>query len=302
MKKYLSKIALFFVLMVVIDVAYGFMAEWLFAHAKGGDTGRLYYINRVQEEDILVFGSSRAIHHYDPRILEDSLGMSCYNCGKDGNGILTMYPILVNITNRYTPKVIIYEVTASFDLINEHNNDKYLSLSRPFYGDERVSELFYNIDESSRFKIYSSLYRYNGWLMSMLSDNLHPSNSDIKGYRPEQGIINYDPGKEKDKFAGSTIEYDNLKMEYLQMLIDKCNASGIKLIFAVSPQFMQEDDTVFSPMFELAGHNNIPVLNHYCDTDFVRKKNYFCDRTHLNGNGAEAYSKVVAQEVRDVIE
>ena len=40
MKKYLSKIALFFVLMVVIDVAYGFMAEWLFAHAKGGDTGR----------------------------------------------------------------------------------------------------------------------------------------------------------------------------------------------------------------------------------------------------------------------
>lgn len=298
MKKYLSKIALFFVLLVAIDVAYGFVADYLFVHAKGGDTGRLYYINRVQEEDVLVFGSSRAIHHYDPRILEDTLGISCYNCGKDGNGILTMYPILVNVTNRYTPKVIIYEVTPSFDLINEHNNDKYLNISRPFYGDERIVELFSEIDNMSKYKMLSSLYKYNGWLMSMVNDNIRPSSLDIKGYRPGDGIINYEPTMDTQEF---NTEYDSLKMLYLQKFVDLCREKEIDLVFAISPQFMQDNDGVLSPLFELASRNNVPVLNHYCDSNFVRTKEYFSDRTHLNRQGAEAYTKVISDEIEDIL-
>lgn len=301
MKKYLIKIALFFSLMVAIDVAYGFVAEYLFAHAKGGDTGRLFYINQVQEENVLVFGSSRAMHHYDPRILEDSLAMSCYNCGKDGHGILTMYPILVNVTNRYSPKVIIYEVTPNFDLINEHDNDRYLSISRPFDKDKRVINLLNSIDNNSQLKMYSSLYKYNGWLMSMVGDNLRPSKSDIKGYRPGEGVINYVPNNENVK-KPLLSEYDSLKLQYLQNIADLCKEKNIALFFAVSPQFMQEDDSVFDPLYDIANRNKIRVLNHYCDSAFSMTKEFFYDRTHMNHIGAEAYTAFFANEIKTIME
>lgn len=298
MKKYIFKILLFFLFMSIIDVIYGLVCDYMVKNAKGGDTGRLYYINNVQHEEILILGSSRAIHHYDPRILEDSLCMSCYNCGKDGNGILTMYPILVNITNRYTPKVIIYEVTPSFDFIDEPNNDKYLFLTRPFYGDERISRLFDSIDSGSRYKMLSSLYKYNGWIMSIVSDNLKPSHSDIKGYRPGEGVISYEPIIEE---KNEIIECDELKFAYLQNFIDLCREKNIKLVFAVSPQYMQNDDCIFSPIYDLAKCNNVPILNHYCDQCFVNTPNYFYDRTHMNGSGAEAYTTIIASELKSVI-
>ena len=34
--------------------------------------------------DILIFGASQAQHNYNPRIIRDSLRMSCFNAGQDG--------------------------------------------------------------------------------------------------------------------------------------------------------------------------------------------------------------------------
>ena len=91
MKKYLIKIGLFFLLVAIVDVAVGKTFSYLLDHVKGGDNGRNNYICDSLRTDILVFGSSRAIHHYNPLILTDSLGLSCYNCGQDGNGSILNY-------------------------------------------------------------------------------------------------------------------------------------------------------------------------------------------------------------------
>ena len=73
MKKFLVKTALFIILVLVIDAALGAGFRYLVPHAKGGDTGRIEYICHRTSEDLLIFGSSRAVHHYDPFLLEDSL-------------------------------------------------------------------------------------------------------------------------------------------------------------------------------------------------------------------------------------
>lgn len=65
------------------------------------------FISDEVDANILIFGSSRAAHHYVPSILSDSLDMSCYNCGMDGNGIIYGYGKLKTITARYYPKIVI---------------------------------------------------------------------------------------------------------------------------------------------------------------------------------------------------
>ena len=87
MKKYLTKIALLFVIIILCDYAFGIGMDYVVNHISVGGQGRDNHICNESAEDILVFGSSRAIHHYNAKMLEDSLHMTCYNCGNDGSGI-----------------------------------------------------------------------------------------------------------------------------------------------------------------------------------------------------------------------
>ena len=117
MKRFVIKILVFLAIMFILDRGFGLAMKYLQDHAKGGYVGHHNYILHQANEDILIFGSSRAIHHYNPQIIEDSLGMSCYNCGQDGNGIVLFYGWWQMIKERYQPKMIVYDVNPSFDLL-----------------------------------------------------------------------------------------------------------------------------------------------------------------------------------------
>ena len=91
MKRFLIKVSVFLIGLVMFDFMVGMCCRYLVNHAKGGDTGLNNYICHKMTEEFLIFGSSRGMHHYDPSIITDSLNMSCWNCAKDGNGIILMY-------------------------------------------------------------------------------------------------------------------------------------------------------------------------------------------------------------------
>ena len=83
MKKFIFKIIIIFTIVAIFDYFFGVVMGHVVNNINVGGQGRDNYICNVAEEDILVFGSSRAVHHYNSTILEDSLGMSCYNCGEE---------------------------------------------------------------------------------------------------------------------------------------------------------------------------------------------------------------------------
>lgn len=245
-----------------------------------------------------MFGSSRCIHHYDPRIIEDSLSLSCYNCGADGNGIILYYARFRMITERYKPRCIVYDVCTSFDLMSGDPNNKYLKWLRPYYSRPAVDSLFWDIDSLERFKMISSAYQYNSKLLQMVSDNIHPLQSDIRGYRPEDKEMKYEPEPKTEK----TVEYhyDPVKLKYLERLAKECKSQDIKLVFAISPLYGSVTDDIYTPLFSIADKYDIPVLNHYCDTAFVKNRRLFYDTVHMNRTGATEYSKLIASELKSL--
>lgn len=84
MRNFLIKSAIFLTLCGLLDFGLGKIFGYLTVHATGGYTKRDNLISDEVDANILIFGSSRAAHHYVPSILSDSLDMSCYNCGLDG--------------------------------------------------------------------------------------------------------------------------------------------------------------------------------------------------------------------------
>ena len=185
MKRFLLYTLFFLSIIAVLDVTAGYCLSFLSEHAKGGETARSNYICNQTSEDILIFGSSRAAHHYNSQIIEDSTNLSCFNCGQMGNGIILNYGRLLMLTERYHPKMIIYDVTTGYDMIVSEDNHKYLGWLSPYYDRTGIKEIFQSVDKNSKYKMISRLFRHNSRFIRTIVDYYYPiQDSDIKGYQP----------------------------------------------------------------------------------------------------------------------
>lgn len=285
MKKYLIKIILFFVAVVVVDILFGVACQYMNDHSKGGGVKSRYYVCKESTEDVLVFGSSRAKHHYVPDVIEDSLGMTCYNTGEDGNGIILCYGFLKMITERYSPKLIIYDVTG-FDMF-EDDNTKYLDLMKPYYHEPGIDSIFWEVNPKSRIMMLSNLYRFNTTCLRVLGNYIHPMNNYPKGYCALFKTMDYEPEIQKDKEK----EVDSLKIRYFERFIRLSQDKGISLICCVSPSYKAPaDDSQYNPIKQLCKQYDVPYLYYGAEPVISNNRIYFQDRIHMNDSGARLFS------------
>ncbi len=292
MKKFIKYCIYFVSIIICIDIGFGLFMDYLNANAKGGGVAKRYYIAKKSNEDILLFGSSRMSHHYVPKIIEDSLGMTCYNCGEDGNGIILSYGFLEMILKRYRPKIIIYDVYR-FDIFKD-DNMKYISYLKPYCSDKQVMDVIVSVDPNEKIKLISNLYRYNSLCIRCIGANLKPSVND-KGYIPFKGSMKTVPEIEENEF----FEVDSLKYTYFTKLIEACKANDIKLICVLSPRYRGD---LFSEQYkvieDLCKIHDVPFWNFYGDEEFCNNLELFKDRTHLNNNGAELFTYKIVSEIK----
>ena len=293
MKKYLIKIVLFFVAVAVVDFLFGIACQYMNDHSKGGGIKSRYYVCKESNEDVLIFGSSRAKHHYVPDIIEDSLGMTCYNTGEDGNGIILCYGFLKMITQRYSPKLIIYDV-SEFDMY-EDDNMKYLDLMKPYYHELGVDSIFWSVEPKTRYIMLSNLYRYNTTCLRVFGNFIHPMTNYPKGYCASYKTMDYEP-EEKEVILR---EVDTLKIHYFEEFIKMAKNNRIKLTCCVSPSYKAPlDDSYYNPAKQLCDKYGIPFLYYGADSDISNDRLYFGDKTHMNHTGASKYSSELASQLK----
>ena len=130
-KKIIFNLVIVALVVFVLDIAIGRMLRHYYFKETSGFHFRTTYSMDSAKSDILVFGSSSANHHYVPEVFEDSLKMTFYNTGRDGDGILFQTAILVSALKRYSPKLIILDYSDDF----KKNGDGYDSPTSllPYY-------------------------------------------------------------------------------------------------------------------------------------------------------------------------
>ena len=289
MKRFIGYVFLFFIAVFCIDKLAGICFDYLNSHAKGGDTANQYYICKQSDEDILIFGSSRANHHYVPSIIEDSLSVSCYNCGTDGNGILLHYGRYKLITERYIPKMIVYDLMSAFD-IARNDNMKYLEQLKQYYEEAGLIELFDDVSPTERYKLLSKLYQYNTKFIQMIGDNISPQQQVMQGYKPIYGTMDYEPHAAQ----AVDVEADSLKLKYIEKLIVDTRQKGIKLVFMISPFYKASSSDSYDSVKELIKKYDVSFYDFYADEEMSRDKSFFSDPSHLNDKGARVFTEEVA--------
>ena len=298
MKRFITYIIIFFCAVFVIDRAVGVVCDYLYSHAKGGDTKHTYDIFNNVTADIIILGSSRAVHHYVPTIIEDSTGLSCYNCAYDNQGIINMYGRYKMIAKRKKPKYVICEIMPSLDIFKDVDDIKYLSSFKPFRDNLELAEIIKDYSLLEYFKTNSNIYRYNTSVFQILKDYFKPGRHyERKGFSPSKGKMNYQP----NPFHEVIGDLDTFKVRYIHKLVETTKKDGVNLIFSASPRYNADNDSSFTLLKEICKNNDIPFISFYKDSCLNKRKELFKDRSHLNGEGAVIYTQAFIKPLKATI-
>lgn len=296
MKKFLIVIIIGFLLVTVLDQLVGRAIEKAFATATNGEQGRINHILNDVDAPILVFGSSRALHHYVPQTIVDSTGLEFYNCGFEAQGIMINYALIRNILQRYKPRLILYELDYHYDI----ELDKYtsnVSKVRRMTQLECRDSLLYSIDPWERLRMKSRIYPYNSALIELVLNRFRNSIYDRKdvdrGYIPQYRIIDANARDNWDL----PIVTDSVKLRLFADLVDRYHD---RLIFFSSPTYQVRPrlDQMYAPVRKIAAPYGVPVYEFCTDTTFVGNRELWDDLKHLNDAGAHVYTARVAHLVK----
>lgn len=297
MKVFILKVILFFTIILGLDRIAGCVFSYMSSHSRGGYTSHFQHIVNHTNEDILIFGSSRAVHHYNTSIMSDSFDLSCYNCGLDGNGIILFNGWWRIISQRYNPKYLIYDITPSYDLLKGEDNCKYLGYLKELYNRNEIKSIFSSVDSNESYKMMSQMYRYNSKWHQIVADYIYPLyHFDNHGFLPLYGQINKMMIDDDKINAVNIFEYDDLKISYLEELI--ANRGKTQLIFVMSPSWYGIDENELQPIYDLCESNDIPFFNFGNDRNYMQNERYFKDGLHMNVYGAEIFTKDLVAKIK----
>ncbi len=250
-----------------------------------------------RKADVLILGPSTAYHHYDCKVIEDSLGMTCYNAGRDGQNIIYDAMVLEGFLTRCTPKLVVIDVTHStlsdawISSLNDFNC--YYGFLEPI--DDIIDSVGGPLD---RFKRLSSIYRYNKTWEWLLNARFAKTAEDLDGYRPLEvkDIKGIKATKESGPFAIAELCH-----HYLNRIIDVCKEKKVKILFAISPTLVIDEGNFVKDVNDVLQCKGLKLLNWNGDTTYTNHPELFYDKTHLNAKGAKAFTKVFVEKVKDVL-
>lgn len=296
------RIIAFLALVILLDFSIGFLLRKFYFGQKYGTQARTTYAIESTTADVVIFGSSRANHHYVPQIFEDSLGLSFYNAGRDGNSIMYHYAVLSSIVERYTPKIVILDLMAAEF---EKKQDKYDRLSglMPYYRSH--PEIRSVINEKSKvewLKNLSSLYPFNSLLFNVFYNNTEQGkrkDKNIKGYSELEGTI---ADRDLKNVSPEKYEVDTVLVNYFKSFVTKCKEKNVKLFVVCSPYFMKlvTRDQSLDIAEKYLKSQNVSFLDYSVEGVFPQSPDYFKDLVHLNKEGSILFSKNLVSIIKQV--
>lgn len=291
MKRSIKYILIFVVLFFILDFITGLVMERIFPEITFGTYGK---VNKslCAEEEILIFGSSRAQHHYDPEIIINETGMSCYNTGMGGYGLFYNYALLNELVAKHKPKIVILDLSSN--VIVDPKSFLKLNIFMPYYFDYlSFSEIMKLDPDFSRFKTIFKTYVYNSTLYDYIRTAI-PHDNQGNGYR---GLL---PKLDTTTFKPMRLSphetFGNIKKTYLNKFINTAIQHNIRLICIVSPTYEKFDvhNRIIGEMERIIKAKDVEFYD-YSDFDKLYKKpEYFKDQLHMNVHGVEIFSREVS--------
>lgn len=282
------------VLVAIVDIAVGYVMDWMLP--RTGNKGDLCLTNlgvNIIETPIVIVGSSRASHHYDPRIFADSLGKATYNVGTDGCFFTHNCCVINSILERYSPELIIWEFEPSY--LFEHSADDitsmYLYYNKRDYITKTLNEV---LPRGEVIKLNSDIYRYNSKFIRVLTRYLQNNSTpdEYSGYEPSAPKTLKEPLSLVEKNSSPTSAIDSSKLYRFKETFENAKTKGVKIVLVNSPKYAIDTNVYMTDtVTNLCQEQEVTFID--CSQLYINHPEYFNDATHLNSMGADLYTKYI---------
>lgn len=301
-KKFFIKLILFALCFLGVDYLSGYGFRYLenkaLLHSPYGMVTE--YTMWDVSTDILIMGASEANHSYVCKILEDSLGMTAYNCGKDGCRFFYQNAMINGILDRYVPKIIIWSISPGELTTPSKEDDDNLSQLNPFYhSNEYCRDIVQQKSKYEYIKMCLQTYVYNSRFLPFLFKSF------MSDYQYERG--GYAPlyGSDKNlKLQERRWEnsYDTLVGHYFKNTITRCQKQGAKLVFVFTPRFeIERHDTLlqYIELKRILKEQDVELVEDLYHHEDLMNPVLFKDNAHLNDSGAQKFTKMLVEKIKE---
>ena len=288
-----------FVILFCLDFIIGNTLSYFYFKQESGLQYRTTYSIDSTKADLLVFGSSRANHHYYPDIFEKRLNLSYSNVGRDGNPIFFHYAVFNAVLKRYSPQVIFLDFVAGEFKQSQDSYDRLSSLLPYYKTHPEMRSIIELKSQNEKLKLCSSIYPYNSEFLAIAAGNAEfnkKRRGDIKGYVPLTKTWN---GLMPIDSTSFKYELDSMKIKIFEAFIQDCIDSNVKLYIVCSPYYIKFNRPDYSLILaqEIANRHQIPFFDYSNNPVFMNNTKLFADPGHMNDEGAKVFSNMLIDKI-----
>ncbi|WP_138434072.1 hypothetical protein [Winogradskyella algicola] len=270
----------------------------------GQAIGKLNQFLTIKDStDFLVFGNSRANHHFDM----DLFNTKGYNMGVDGTGI-AYTSTLVSTLKKDKPQLILIHIDTKNFFDKSYDGSDIRGLKTKFNRDENITKALNKSNQISAIQNFYYSMNYNGNAISILKNYFKPS-YDYRSYNGYNPIIINESQKPmrdalllKDNSVGceEDFEINPIALEYLKSIKTYIeNSENKTFIFVTSPIYddsCSKDNNLFKGIMKDLNLNYSDYTNLF--KEIGNDKSYWKDKTHLSDIGAKQFSKFLQKELK----
>lgn len=313
MKKFIMTLVYFCLPIIILSIPVDYLLSNKLKELNNFSGGENLVWNDIYkgkiDDEIFIYGSSRAWVHIDPQLLEEKLGRTAYNFGVDGQNFHIQN--LINqelMTYNSKSKYIIY----SLDIFTLRKNDGIyhnIQFLPYMFMNNNLHNYLSSYTGHSYFDYYLPMIRYAGkgkviqeaLKFSISNDTSRPLR--VKGYRGKEAVWNDDLKKAKASTDKFMITIDSSLTAKFNLFLDECKRQDIIVILVYTPEYIEGQNFVvnrakiISLYEEIAKKNNLFFLDYSNDT-ISKQRKYFYNSSHLNKTGAELFTNKLIKDLK----
>ena len=297
-RKQLKYIIFLIVFVISLDLGFGHIYEFLYLTKKSKKQDRLIHSAIGTQEEVLIFGSSRAYHHYNPEIIEEKLNLTCFNVGYGGQNIYFHLALQKEAIKRKKPQIAILDlINIDFENTGDKHDKEKLSVLLPFVNKSNIyRETVLLKGKKEKIKLLSSIYPFNSKLLYILRNNLTSQRSDTKGFFGLSRVWE----KPIETKINKNFTPSNDKLEALDEFITLCQTNEIMIKIFISPHytnFLSKNGYDYIAEHIQKNHG-LEINNLSASKKYLNATHLFSDPYHLNKEGADMYSKEISEIIK----
>ncbi|MBL0287550.1 MAG: hypothetical protein IPQ19_09085 [Bacteroidetes bacterium] len=267
----------------------------------GQAVGKLNHYLKVKEtKKLLIFGSSKANHNIDPKILDEN----SFNMGLDGRSIAYVTTLIKTIENNEDQTILI-QIESEDIFSKNYDGDDISPLAIKYHRNAIIKK---ELDKTNYVNPFHHIFwsiAYNYKTIGIILNYMKPKYdyNTYNGYDPlyideNQEMIFYKTlSLKNDETCQDSFHINKIYYNYILDLKKIAKEKNKKLFFFTSPlynDFCKNDNKELS---KFANENNIYFIDFtdaFVDNNSI---SYWKDKTHLSNIGAELFSTKIKEQL-----